>query len=103
HVSTLERFATPAARARSTSSSSGSPSEPSSGWFRKRASWKSKKSSGEYSATQAAAFAARKEYWFPADLSSAIGWISSVAAPEVTQVRNCSELFLSKVPQLAHR
>ena len=78
---------------------------PSSGWFSKRIALKSKNESGEESATQAAALAARSEYCVPADLlvRIAMGCISRVAAPDSTMVRIDSEFVASNWPQNGQR
>ncbi len=105
HTRTRAMSVTPAFEARAASAASSSAGVPSFGWSTNSAWLKSKKWSGENSATQAAALAARKEYCVPADLvvRTAIGWISMVAAPDSTQVRNWASFFSSKVPQLGQR
>ena len=62
HLLTCVRSETPALLARAMICASLRPAEPSLGWSTNIASLKSKNALGENSATQPAAFAARREY-----------------------------------------
>ncbi len=70
-----------------TRSASLSPAVPSCGCSANRALLKAKNWSGERSATHAAAFAARSEYFVPCERFARIatGWMSTVAAPDSTR------------------
>ena len=63
------------------------PAVPCSGWAAKSARLTAQNASGDDCATQAAALAARREYFVPCDRfdSVATGWMSTVAAPESTR------------------
>ena len=105
HRSIVERSLAPACSAMALISSLVRPLVPSSGWLANISALKSKNESGEFSATHAAALAARSEYWVPDDLlvRIAIGCTSSVAAPSSTIVRIDSEFVASNCPQKGHR
>ncbi|WIB35772.1 hypothetical protein DEJ15_17010 [Curtobacterium sp. MCJR17_043] len=106
HCSIVEPLRTPGTVVTTSAScSSVRPGVPSSGCAANSARFTAKNESGDSCATQAAAFAARREYFVPWErfVRIATGCTSRVAAPESTSPSMYSLFVCSNEPQIGQR